>query len=61
MAVEGNWNLEEQEDIKKVERKTEKRRREAAERLDEDNTLKNKTTQDHHLRLQPGKRLETQP
>jgi len=28
MAVEGNWNLEEQEDIEEVERRTEKLRRE---------------------------------
>jgi len=27
--VEGNWNLEEQEDIEEVKRKTEKLRREA--------------------------------
>jgi len=37
MAVEENWNLEEQEDIGEVERETEKLRREAAERLDKDN------------------------
>jgi len=59
--VEGNWNLEEQEDIKKVERKTEKQRREVAGRLDKDNALKNKTTQDCCLCLQPGKRLKTRP
>ena len=61
MAVEGNWNLEEWEDIKEVERRTEKLRREAAGRLDEDNMLKSKTTWDRHLCLQPSKRLETQP
>jgi len=37
MAVEGNWNLEEQEDIGEVEREIEKLRREAAGRLDKDN------------------------
>ena len=37
MAVEGNWNLEKQEDIGEVERETEKLRREAAGRLDKDN------------------------
>jgi len=42
--VEGNWNLEEREDIEKVERRTEKWRREAAGRLDEDNVLENKMT-----------------
>jgi len=52
-------NLEEPEDIKKVERRTEKQRREVAERLDEGNVLEGKTTRDHHLCLQPGKRLET--
>jgi len=61
VAVEGNWNLEEQEDIGKVERGTEKLRREAAGRLDEDNALENKTTQDRHLHLQSSKRLKTQP
>jgi len=33
-------------------------RKEVKGRLDEDNTLKSKTTQDHHLLLQPIKRLE---
>jgi len=42
--VEGNWNLKEQEDIGEVERGTEKLRREAAGRLDEDNTLESKMT-----------------
>jgi len=42
MAVEGNWNLEEQEDIKKIERRPEKLRREATRRLDKDNVLKSK-------------------
>ena len=59
MAVEGNWNLEEQEDIEEVERRTEKLRREAVGRLDKDNTLKSKTTRDCCLCLQPSKRLET--
>jgi len=44
VVVEGNWNLEEQEDIEKVERGTEKLRREAAGRLDEGNALESKTT-----------------
>jgi len=43
-AVEGNWNLEEQEDIEEVERRPEKLRREAAGRLGEDNALESKTT-----------------
>jgi len=59
IAVERNWNLEEQGDIEEVERRPEKLRREAAGRLDEDNMLKSKTTQDCHLCLQPSKRLET--
>jgi len=59
MAVEGNWNLKEQKDIEEAERRTEKLRREAAGRLDEDNALESKTTQDRHLCLQPSKRLET--
>jgi len=59
MAVEGNWNLEEQENIEAVERRTEKLRREAVGRLDKDNTLKSKTTRDCCLCLQPSKRLET--
>jgi len=58
-TVEGNWNLEEQEDIEEVKRKTEKLRREAAGRLDKDNALESKTTQDCRLCLQPSKRLET--
>jgi len=44
MVVEGNWNLEEQEDIEEVERRTEKLRREAVGRLDEDNALESKMT-----------------
>jgi len=59
MAVEGNWSLEEQEDIKEVERGIEKLRREMAERLDKDNMLKGKTTRNHCLYLQPSKRLKT--
>jgi len=59
MAVEGNWNLEDQADIEEVERRTEKLRREIAERLDENNTLEGKVTQDYRLHLQHGKRLET--
>jgi len=58
-VVEENWNLKEQEDIEEVERRTEKLRKEAVERLDEDNALKSKITRDRHLCLQPGKRLET--
>jgi len=61
MVVEGIWNLEEQEDIEEVERRTEKLRREVVGRLDEDNMLESKMTQDHCLCLQPGKRLKTQP
>jgi len=34
-------------------------KREAKERLDEDNAFEGKTTQDCHLYLQPSKRLET--
>jgi len=37
MAVEGNWNLEEWEGIKEIERGIEKLRKEVARRLDEDN------------------------
>ena len=61
VVVEGNWNLEEQEDIEKVERGTEKLRREAARRLDKGNALESKTTRDRHLCLQPSKRFETRP
>jgi len=50
MAVEENWNLEEQEDIEEVERRTEKLRGEVAGKLDKDNVLESKTTQDRHLR-----------
>jgi len=39
MAVEENWNPEEWEDIEEVKKRTEKLRREVAERLDEGNTL----------------------
>ena len=58
MAVEGNWNTEEQEDIAEVKRRTGKLRRGVAGRLDEGNTLGSKTAQDHHLCLWPIKRLE---
>jgi len=43
MAVEGNWNLKEQEDREEIERRTGKLRRETAERLDEDNMLSRHT------------------
>jgi len=59
MAVEGNWNLEEPEDIEKVERRTKKQRREAVGKLDKDNVLESKTTRDRCLHLQPSKRLKT--
>jgi len=59
--VEGNWNLEEQEDIEELEKRTEKLRRKAVGRLDEDNALESKTTQDRYLHLQPSKRLKIQP
>jgi len=59
VAVEENWNLEEQEDIGEVERGTEELRREAAGRLDEGNALESKITRDRHLCLQPSKRFET--
>jgi len=61
MAVKENWNLEEQEDIEEIERRTKKWRRETAGRLAKDNALESKTTGDYCLRLQPSKRLETQP
>jgi len=54
MAVERNWNLEEQEDIEKLERRIEKLRRKAVGRLDEDNMLESKMTRDHHLCLLLG-------
>jgi len=60
MAVKRNWNLEEQEDIEEVEKRLEKLRKELARRLDKDNVLESKTTQDRYLYLQPSKRLETQ-
>ena len=58
MAVEGNWNTEEWEDIEEVKRRTGKLRREVAGRLDKGNTLKSKMAQDCHLCLPPVKRLE---
>ena len=61
MAVEGNWNIEEQEDIEEVKRRTGKLRRGVAGRLDEGNALKGKTAQDCCLCLWPVKRLEVQP
>jgi len=61
IVVEGNQNLEKQEDIEKVERGTEKLRKEATGRLDKDNMLKDKMTQNCHLYLQPSKRLKTRP
>ena len=59
IVVEGNWTLKKREDIEEVKRRIEKVKRDAEGRLDEDNTLKGKTTRDHHLFLQPSKRLET--
>jgi len=58
IAVEGNWNTEEWEDIEEVKRRTEKLRRKVVERLDEGNVLESKTAQDCHLCLWPVKRLE---
>ena len=58
MVVEGNWNPEEWEDIEEVEKGIEKLRKEAEERLDKDNGLEDKTTQDRYLHLQLGKRLK---
>ena len=34
-------------------------KRDAEGRIDEDNIFESKTTRDHHLCLQPSKRLET--
>jgi len=55
MAVKGNWNLKEWESIEKVERGTEKLRREAAGRLDEDNVLESKAIRNPHLCLGPAR------
>jgi len=44
MAVEGIWNLEKQKDVEELGRRAEKLRREAIERLDEDNALESKMT-----------------
>jgi len=59
IVVEGNWNLEEQEDIEEVESGIEKLRREAVGRLDKDNALEGKMTQNCRLYLQPSKRFKT--
>jgi len=58
MAVEGNWNTEEWEDIEEVKRRTGKLRREVVGRLDKGNTCESKTAQDRRLCLQSVKRLE---
>jgi len=44
MAVEGNWNLKEQEDREEVEKRTGKLKRKTTGRLDKDNMLESKTT-----------------
>jgi len=51
MTVEGNWTPEEQEGIEEIERGIEKVKRDAEGRLEEDNTLESKTTQNCHLCL----------
>jgi len=61
MAVEGNWNTEEWEDIEEIKRRTVKLRREVVGRLDEGNTLKSKMAQDCCLCLWPVKRLKVRP
>jgi len=61
MAVEGNWNTEEWEDIEEIKRRTGKLRREVVERLDEGNALESKMAQDRRLCLRPVKRLKVQP
>jgi len=48
IAIEGNWALEEWEDIKEIEKGIEKVKRDTEGKLNEDNMLKSKTTQDHH-------------
>jgi len=53
MAVEGNWNTEEQEDIEEVKRRIGKLRRGVAGRLDEGNVLEGKMAQDCCLCLWP--------
>ena len=52
----GIWRSEKTEEVK---RRTGKLRREAAGRLDENNTLESNMTRDRCLCLQSGKRLET--
>jgi len=54
----GIWRSKKTEEVK---RRTEKLRREAAGRLDKDNTLENNMTRDRRLCLQSGKKLETRP
>jgi len=58
MAVEGNWNTEEQEDIEEVKRRIGKLRRGVTGSLDEGNALEDKTAQNCCLCLWPVKRLE---
>jgi len=59
MAVEGNWILEEWEEIENVGKRIRKLREEIEERSDEDNVFESKMTWDCCLPLQPSERLKT--
>jgi len=57
-TVEGNWVLEKWDDIGEVVDRIRKLERVVEGRIDEDNVLESKTTQDCCLLLLPNKRLE---
>jgi len=57
-TVEGNWVLERWDDIEEVVNRIRKLEKEAEGRINKNNTLESKTTQDHHLFLLPSKRLK---
>jgi len=57
-TVEGNWVLERWDDIEEVVNRIRKLEKEAEGRINKNNTLESKTTQDYHLFLLPSKRLK---
>ena len=58
ITVEENWILKRWDDIGEVVDRIRKLEREIEGRIDKDNMLESKTTQDCHLLLLPNKRLK---
>ena len=57
-TVEENWVLERWDSIEEVVNRIRKLEKEVKRRVDKDNMLESKTTQDYCLLLRPSKRLK---